>query len=521
MLILLVIPGIWNYNGNIICDEVGYQRYPVIIPSGDDKAIIVWTDERVEEGSGDIYAQRIDFDGNILWQTNGIVISNADYSQVCYSAISDSSGGGIICWMDSRNGIDYDVYAQRVDSMGNALWETNGKPICVKPGYQLPFKLIQSDNKSAIVIWLNYIEAADKSGIYTQKIDSLGNILWGEDGIVIRDTFGLRFPFAISDNLNGAFIVWDDSINDNWKIYGQRIDQNGDLLWGEGVSICDTTGIRGASISCFDGSGGMFVFWEDFRSDTIWDLYGQRVDGNGNILWEKNGILIADSIVYFGGKQVFYDNSGGTIIVWTGFSDNDTDIYAQRIDGNGNKLWGENGIPICDTFLKQFCPIGIFDGTYMIVVWLDERFHGGLEYNIYAQKIDLSGNVLWEEGGVLICDVDAMKGNQSLISDCSGGAIITWEDFRNGWTDKKGDIYAQRVFNNGQVGIKDKDKPNVQNIFFDYFSIKGYEGEKVYVYNITGSLCGTYYGNRIGGDLNTGIYFVKMKDKLYKIMKIR
>lgn len=518
LILLLILQAGWNYNGNVICDAISYQRFPLIIPSGSEGAIIVWTDERAEEFVGDVYAQRIDFDGNVLWQTNGVVITDAENSQICFSVIPDGSGGGIIIWMDGRNGIDYDIYAQRIDSMGNSLWEENGKPICVKEDYQaFPF-MVPDNCKGAITFWIN-ISANWKCGINAQRFDSSGNILWNPEGITIRDTisFGVTFFSITSDNSNGAFIVWQDSIYDNWNIYAQRVDENGNLLWGEGIPICDTTGNQKYPIIASDNSGGIYVFWEDNRSGTQWDLYGQRVDGNGNILWAKNGILIDEEIVDSWGKQVVSDNTGCGIIVWTEFSQNDTDIYAQRIDENGNKLWGEYGIPVCDTNYSQYYPQAIFDGNDVIITWQDE-----LGENIFAQKIDLSGNIQWEKNGVLICGASELQVNQSLISDNSGGAIITWEDHRYAWTDKKGDIYSQRVFDNGQVGLKEIDKPdNIPNIFFDYISIKGCEREKVYVYNIIGSLCGKYYGYRVGEDLSPGIYFLKVKDKLYKVMKIR
>ncbi len=124
----------------------------------------------------------------------------------------------------------------------------------------------------------------------------------------------------------------------------------------------------------------------------------------------------------------------------------------------------------------------------------------------------------WEEDGNVVCNAVYTQKYPEIMSDGSGGAIITWYDYRTSYAD----IYAQKIYTNGQVGIEEKNtKDNYPNIFIDYISFKGYEKFRVSVYNIAGSRCGEYYGDMVGKDLEPGIYFVKIKDRLYKVLKIR
>src|SRR5208283_1527483 len=58
-------------------------------------------------------------------------------------------------------------------------------------------------------------------------------------------------------------------------------------------------------------------------------------------------------------------------------------------------------------------------------------------------------STLWITNGVAICTAANNQYIPTLVSDGSGGAIITWEDFRNG----SFDIYAQSVNSSGSTFI--------------------------------------------------------------------
>jgi len=57
--------------------------------------------------------------------------------------------------------------------------------------------------------------------------------------------------------------------------------------------------------------------------------------------------------------------------------------------------------------------------------------------------------------------------------------------------------------------------------FTHYTQIIGFEKSRIFVYDITGRLLGVYPGNKIGGDLEAGVYFVDVANKFYKIIKVK
>jgi hypothetical protein len=63
------------------------------------------------------------------WQLDGAPVCNAANGQGSTQIVSDGTTGAIITWTDARNAT-VDIFAQRVDTGGNALWTPNGIAVC-------------------------------------------------------------------------------------------------------------------------------------------------------------------------------------------------------------------------------------------------------------------------------------------------------------------------------------------------------------------------------------------------------
>ncbi len=197
-----------------------------------------------------------------------------------------------------------------------------------------------------------------------------------------------------------------------------------------------------------DGSGGAIITWQDYRSGTTHDIYAQKISSTGYIQWASSGVLICDAAGTQSNPTIISDGSGGAIIAWQderGSSAND--IYAQRINSSGTVQWTANGVAISTATYNQLVPSIISDGSGgAIISWYDYR--SGSAYDIYSQRINSSGTVQWTSNGVAICTASDSQYLPKMISDGSSGAIITWHDYRSG---SGYDIYAQRINSGGTV----------------------------------------------------------------------
>ena len=138
------------------------------------------------------------------------------------------------------------------------------------------------------------------------------------------------------------------------------------------------------------------------------------------------------------------DGSGGAIIVWQDNRNGNYDIYAQRVNASGTVQWDANGVVICSVDSDQVSPVIISDGSNgAIIAWQDKR-NGS--YDIYAQRVNGSGVLQWTPStGDSVCVVVFDQVNIAMVSDGSGGALLAWEDYRSNAGPGLADIYTQKV----------------------------------------------------------------------------
>lgn len=113
----------------------------------------------------------------------------------------------------------------------------------------------------------------------------------------------------------------------------------------ESAPICIATGEQESQQVVTDGSGGAIIAWSDERTGER-DIYAQRIDGEGRILWAEDGVLVCDADEIQWSPLMVPDGFGGAILTWSDQQSGSTDIYAQRIDTNGDMLWTPNGVPV-------------------------------------------------------------------------------------------------------------------------------------------------------------------------------
>ena len=169
----------WIQDGTPVSTTTNNQTSPGIIPDGLGGVIVTWEDHRSGTNS-DVYAQRVNATGDVLWVTDGLPISTAPNDQRAPTIATDGQGGAIITWHDYQGGMSFDIYAQRVDAFGNILWTSNGVPVSTAVENQL-FPTVISDGQSgAIISWEDY--RTPDADIYAQRVNAAGAVLWTPDG---------------------------------------------------------------------------------------------------------------------------------------------------------------------------------------------------------------------------------------------------------------------------------------------------------------------------------------------------
>lgn len=378
----------WTINGVLVCNAAGDQTSPLLISDGFGGVIITWNDGR-NMSDADVYVQRLNSAGSVLWTANGVGLCTLPQQQIVPSLLADGSGGAIVAWQDARPGSNYDVYARRINGAGTALWTVNGNPICVIAGNQTRVGIVPDGAGGAIMAWAD--ARLGPTDIYAQRVNSAGTVQWAANGLVVSNAPGNQSaPQIVSDGVGGAVIVFaDEQISVNDDIYGQRINGAGATQWLGGVSFCTEAGTQSNLELVSDGAGGAIATWQDERANpgVEVDLYAQRVNLNGAALWDYNGVPVCVGAGVPSQFAITTDGQGGAIIAWGDTRlPGDEDVFAQRVTTGGLMLWAPNGMYVGAALGDQQSASLAPDGTGGVIAAFNDGRGGGGE--IYAQRVE-------------------------------------------------------------------------------------------------------------------------------------
>jgi hypothetical protein len=439
----------WYENGIPIGAAYYQQRTPHVAPDGEGGAFIAWDDWRKFPGDRDIYIQLVNARGEAAWTPGGIPLCDEVMDQYRMDITAVQPGCAVIAWDDLRNASHNDIYVQLVDASG-PRWMPNGVPVCMAADDQYMPEVIADGEGGAIVVWEDWRSGSNRD-IYAQRVDSLGNIMWAPDGVAVcTHTQDQNQPHLASDGAGGAIITWLDRRGGlYYDVYAQRVTAVGSVAWtADGEPVCTASYDQWGPRLTSDGAGGAIITWYDDRLGADSDIYVQRVDPDGDALWDTDGMWIcgADSTQRY--VEITSDGSGGAILTWEDARElTHGDIYAHRVNHLGAPLWGINGVRICGAAGTQGYPVIAADGSGgAIIAWTS----WSSSVDVYAQRVDAYGTSLWTADGVPVCTAAGDQYAGGLAADAAGGAIIAWDDDRD-WGYVL-DVYAQRIGPRGHWG---------------------------------------------------------------------
>jgi hypothetical protein len=320
-----------------------------------------------------------------------------------------------------------------------AQWLTDGVPLVTASGFQGAAKMIPDGAGGAIVVWQD-----DRSGqydIYVQRLDAAGVRQWGPaNGLPLCTAAGQQGrPMIVADGAGGAIVTWEDARSGSNVVYAQRVNGAGMPQWAaNGVQVCNTCNSALSPVIAADGAGGATIAWTDFRSGVDRDVYAQRLNAAGLPQWTANGVGLCTGTGNMFELSILGDGTGGATLTWSDNRTGNFDVYTQRVSGSGAPQWTVDGVVLCNAANDQFSPEIVTDATGgAIVTWEDRR---SLTGDVYAQRVNASGVPQWTPNGVALCNASNAQVDPKILADGAGGAFVTWEDARSGSR-----VYAQRV----------------------------------------------------------------------------
>ncbi|MEO8666094.1 MAG: T9SS type A sorting domain-containing protein [Ignavibacteria bacterium] len=205
---------------------------------------------------------------------------------------------------------------------------------------------------------------------------------------------------------------------------------------GKRIPVCEST--RGLFLPSSEKSNingnedGTVICWLDERNNG--SLCVQKMNADNNIVWKDNGVML-DSGLGSGFTSdsdyplIFSDNEGGAVIIYRKIFDEYEGVYMIKIYRNGEQMKN----PVClSSFYEgyNYSPSATLTGNNeIIVVW--ENFNEG-DFDIHAQKIDLNGKKLWNNGNEIVISAALSDQRKPTIACNENNVVfITWLDARD------------------------------------------------------------------------------------------
>ncbi|MBI5471438.1 MAG: T9SS type A sorting domain-containing protein [Ignavibacteriae bacterium] len=418
-----------------VCVNTSLKQMPEMVTDGKGGAIIAWRNSP-PMSSTETRAQRLTSAGIIRWDSAGVVLNTNASSWPTLGdlrSVADHTGGAYTFWRGPGSFFYYGLSSQHVDSSGTTLWQQFGSG----PAYSWSYD-ISTDDSGNILVARNMVATPpnSSSAIFTDYL-----VAFSENRL-------LGYPQLVSDGCGGTIVAFQAGD----LIYAQRVDGNGTRLWhGDeiGSRVSDSTGSQFQPRIVKLPAAGSAIAWFDDKNRTR-AVYVQRLDSTGTTLWGSKGVNVFESDSLVENLSMVAGNDGSVIVAFqTKTSQHGIDVIAQRLDVNGVPQWGQQEFSVCSANDDQMAPRMIPDGFGgAIIVWQDGR--SGTNADVYAQRVTTFGVPLWGTNGVVVSNAFNDQLNPVVAPDGFGGAIIAWDDTRNGGRD----IYAQVVGANGALPVQ-------------------------------------------------------------------
>ncbi|MFH1862981.1 MAG: T9SS type A sorting domain-containing protein [bacterium] len=472
---------LWAETGVAVVQAPGRQEDPLLIPTGLGDYIFIWNDLRDDTAKGDLYAQKISANGDLMWNPSGVPVSlEADFdSPASLRIVADGTGGAILVWQDLRNGDEGDIYASRLLADGSipSPWLTEGLPVVVAPAGQQQISVDTDGSGGVIVAWSDArVTGLQGRDIYIQRISINGTLEWGAGGVVLCDTLqDQTSPKLCPDGAGGAFVVWEDKRTDYFgDLFFQHVDQDGNVMLPvpDGKALIRYTSKQEQPRLVADGSGYAVIIWLDARQNPyVRDIYAQKVTPNGNLLWDPLGNAVCtQTMTEHPEARLIADGAGSVICTWIDERVTGTyKVYAQKINSNGSMAWASGGVTVCEAPGKQEAPLVRSNSNYSFISWADLRSGSiGISY----QKLNSAGEPqMIADGDTLIWGLSGDAKYPTMVQNSHGKIFIFFQDLREGSAGYT--AFLQMLDNEGNLYLEEDGRPICPNP--PYTTIKAQE----------------------------------------------
>lgn len=415
--------------------------------TSDGKTYISFWKEVGAPANYELWLQLLDQNGNKLLGANGVMLSNqipmSTYSVVEGIAVDASNNLYIGV---TGTGAGTPVYLFKITPQGASVWP-NG--INVGDGY-LP-KILPLSNGDIIVGNSPNTQVQMK----VQRYNAAGQPVWPNPiSIASNDPTKITSPsdfFELPNNEIGLLFHKKLSSQTTSNLFAQKIDFNGNILWSDGPVQVTTKPLNYNGKYSAVADGNVVYYGYSTGENNRFDSYLQRINfSDGTKPWGNNGVDFDINQTNFE-KNMRIAFSSGSPYIWaianyTGSGQGSAGEYVQKFDKNtGNRLFTDNAkqvFPITTEFMAHSGDLFLSEGKPYFVV--EKRINTALlPTTLNAVLLNDSGDFAWSQQYIPMATFNALKTNMTVLNPVNKQAVIVFKEQKTG--DAVPIIYAQNL----------------------------------------------------------------------------
>ena len=457
----LSIRGEWsNDPGNPV--NLGSGIQPQIVSTSDGGAYVAW----LTSGNFHIYLQRLDINGDPQWNPGGLLVSDATNSSwiaVYHMNLAvDGDNNAIISAVDTRTG-NWEVYAYKMDPDGNPVWNENGLVLSSNGSENISPRLSIEPLENSIVV--SWFESTNNSSLHLQRISSTGDMLWGASGISVS-TFNASLVSPQSAlSSDGHILVQAIKQTGSFpalssQVIMQKYALEGTAQWSAWLPLADPVGFPlGNWLQDIqpDLNGGAFSSWTEMTSQNQTGKI-QSVSDTGTLEWTSATEASTSANNFRVSPRLALANDGsGVYAVWGESDANQINrgILAQRIDTTGTRMWGDGGLAVETMGLSSFLDINTDQvDDDLLISYIRQYSFGTMD--IFASRLESDGSFAWDTERAPVTNSAAEKSDLNMTRG-PGCAFLTWSE--------AGNIKAHCLLDDGTLGIPGETPQDTLNYF--------------------------------------------------------
>ena len=347
--------------------------------------------------------------------------------------ICADGGGG--CWATGMAGQGVGVV--HFDRNGDTTWGA-GIVQALPTWRDWNPRPLSADNGDVIVtinVTIDVEAPTDSIAIFLQRINLEGELVWGQEGIAL-DT---------SNRRQGILRVYNGPIDDTYLIHWTRSDDDfqnndprlqlvngaGELLWGIGGLALNWPNTNSKIVTTSDHS---VIALQNVAPTPAIEIV--KINSDGERLWNSTFLTLWESVAQRTISDAESDREGGVILVYEYEKDVSVDndlvqfrgINALRISGDGDSLWTTHVYERRKDGFEQYFtinPIINYAGSgRFFIAWIDYPD----VFKVVALNVD--GDLLWNNP----FDVITSGTGHSLLNgvDSENGVCYVWKNIEDG-----------------------------------------------------------------------------------------